>query len=118
MDYRPPGSSVHGTLQQEYWSGLPHPLPWDLPNPGIEPASLMSPALAGGFFTTSTTWEAHTLTVITTESTAVSALSLGGWGEQTSWDWNLRPARLWQCMRLPVVLRRCLYAQLSLLGTL
>ena len=31
----------------------------DLPDPGIKPASLMSPALAGGFFTTSTTWEAH-----------------------------------------------------------
>ena len=33
----------------------------DLPHPGIEPASLMSPALAGGFFTTSTTWEAPNL---------------------------------------------------------
>ena len=35
------------------------PTPGDLPNPGIEPASLVSPALAGGFFTTFTTWEAH-----------------------------------------------------------
>ena len=35
------------------------PPPEDLPNPGIEPASLMSPALAGKFFTSSTTWEAH-----------------------------------------------------------
>ena len=34
---------------QEYWSGLPFPLPGDLPNPGIEP---VSPALADGFFTT------------------------------------------------------------------
>ena len=33
--------------------------PRDLPDPRIEPESLMSPALAGGFFTTSTTWEAH-----------------------------------------------------------
>ena len=41
--------------RQEYWSGLPFPIPRDLPNPGVEP---MSPALAGGFFTTSTTWEA------------------------------------------------------------
>ena len=32
---------------QEYWSGLPCPPPGDLPNPGIKPASLMSPALAG-----------------------------------------------------------------------
>ena len=38
--------------RQEYWSGLPFPSPGDLPDPGIEPASLMSPALAGGFFTT------------------------------------------------------------------
>ena len=45
--------------RQEYWSGLPFPLPGDLPDPGIEPESLASPALAGGFFTTSTTWEAH-----------------------------------------------------------
>ena len=35
--------------RQEYWSGLPFPPPGDLPDPGIEP---MSPALAGGFFTT------------------------------------------------------------------
>ena len=34
-------------------------LPRDLPNPGIKPASLMFPALAGRFFTTSATWEAH-----------------------------------------------------------
>ena len=35
--------------RQEYWSGLPFPPPWDLPDPGTEPAS---PALAGRFFTT------------------------------------------------------------------
>ena len=40
--------------------GLPCPPPGDLPDPGTEPASLMSPALAGGFFTTSTIWEAQT----------------------------------------------------------
>ena len=38
--------------RQEYWSGLPFPFPEDLPNPGIKLASLESPALAGGFFTT------------------------------------------------------------------
>ena len=37
---------------QEYWNGLPFPPPGDLPEPGIEPASPASPALAGGFFTT------------------------------------------------------------------
>ena len=44
--------------RQEYWSGLPCPPPGDLLNPGIEPASLKSPALAGRFFTTCATWEA------------------------------------------------------------
>ena len=48
-----------GFSRQEYWSGLLYPSPWDPPNSGIEPASRMSPALAGGFFTTSATWEAH-----------------------------------------------------------
>ena len=47
-----------GFSRQEYWSGLPFPPPGDpppgdLPNPGTEPVSLMSSALAGGFFTTS-----------------------------------------------------------------
>ena len=45
--------------RQEYWSGLPCPPPENLPCPGIEPASLMSPAQAGKFFTTSATWEAY-----------------------------------------------------------
>ena len=45
--------------RQEYWSGSPFPVPGDLPNPGIEPKSLVFPALAGGFFTTCATWEAH-----------------------------------------------------------
>ena len=44
--------------RQEYWSGLPCPPPGDLSDPGIESAFLTSPALVGGFFTTSATWEA------------------------------------------------------------
>ena len=59
MDWSLLGSSVSEILQQEHWSGLPRAPPGDLPNPGIEPVSVRSPALAGGFFTTSTTWEAH-----------------------------------------------------------
>ena len=47
-----------GFSRQEYWSGLPRPPPGDLPDPGIKPASLMSLALAGEFFTTSAPWEA------------------------------------------------------------
>ena len=42
---------------QEYWSGLPCPPAGYLPDPGIKPTSLMSPALASRLFTTSTTWE-------------------------------------------------------------
>ena len=49
MGCSPPGCSVHGILQQEYLSKLPFPTPGDLPNPVNE---LVSPALAGGFFTT------------------------------------------------------------------
>ena len=47
-----------GFSRQEYWSGLPCPSPGDLPDAGIEPASLVSPDLAGKFFTASATWEA------------------------------------------------------------
>ena len=39
-------------FRQEYWSGFPYLPPGDLPDPGIEPTFLVSPALAGGFFTT------------------------------------------------------------------
>ena len=41
-----------GFPRQEYWSGLPFPPPGDLPDSGVEPRSLTSLALAGGFFTT------------------------------------------------------------------
>ena len=53
MGCRPPGSSVHGILQEEYWSGLSCPPTGDLPDPGTEPISLLSPASVAGFFTTS-----------------------------------------------------------------
>ena len=49
-----------GFSRQEDWSGLPWPPPGDPPNLGIEPGSLMSPLLAGSFFTTTATWEAPT----------------------------------------------------------
>ena len=48
-----------GFSRQEFWSGLPCPPPGDLLKPGIEPESFMSPALAGRFFTSRVTWEAH-----------------------------------------------------------
>ena len=56
MDCSPPDSSCPWNFsRQEYWSRSPFPTPGDLPEPGIQPASLVSPALAGGFFTTNTT---------------------------------------------------------------
>ena len=55
MDRCPPCSSVHVILQTRIRSGLPYPSLGDLPNLGTEAATLMSPLLAGGFFTTSAT---------------------------------------------------------------
>ena len=63
--FAPPWTVAHeapltmGFPRQIYWSGLPFPSPGDLPDPGIEPMSLMFPAFSGRFFTTSATWEAH-----------------------------------------------------------
>ena len=48
-----------GSSRQKYWTGFPHSPSGDLPDPGTEPASLVSPALASRFFTTSTNWEAQ-----------------------------------------------------------
>ena len=45
-----------GFSMQDYWSVFPCPPPEDLPDSGIEPASLMSPALIHGFFTTTSIW--------------------------------------------------------------
>ena len=58
MDCSLPGSSVHGILQARILQWVACPPPGDLPDPGIEPVSLPSPALAGGFFTINATWEA------------------------------------------------------------
>ena len=59
MDYSPPGSSAHGILQAKILEWVAMPSSRDLPHAGIKPLSLMSPASVGGFFTTSTTWEAQ-----------------------------------------------------------
>ena len=49
MDCSPPGSSVHGVLQAKMLEQVAIAPPGDLPNPGIEPISFVSPALAGKF---------------------------------------------------------------------
>ena len=58
MDCSLLGSSVHEIFLAKYWSGLPFPPPGGLLYPGIKPESLASAVLAGGFFTSSTSWEA------------------------------------------------------------
>ena len=58
VDSSPPGSSVHGVLQARILEWLAMPSLEDLPDLGIEPTSLTSPALADRFFTTSATCEA------------------------------------------------------------
>ena len=68
--HQPPLSM--GFSRQEYWSGLSFPSPGDLPDPRIKPASLMSPALTGRFFTTSTTWEA--IPTIPTENSTIPTI--------------------------------------------
>ena len=59
VDCSPPASMSMGFSRQEYWCALPCPPPGDLPDPGIEPRSPASLALASRFFTTSCTWAAH-----------------------------------------------------------
>ena len=65
--------------RQEYWSGLPFPSSGDLPEPGIEPASLTSPALASGFFTTGATWEAWVMVGEVWAKTGIAGTGLSGY---------------------------------------
>ena len=58
MDCSPPGSSVHEILQARILEWVAMPFSRDRPDPGFKPTSPISPALTGGFFTASTTWEA------------------------------------------------------------
>ena len=51
-DCSPPDASVHSIFQEEYWSGLPFHTREGVPDSGIKPMSLSSPALAGRFYTT------------------------------------------------------------------
>ena len=62
--------------RQEYWSGVPCSLPGDLPDPGTEPASLVSPALAGGLFITSATWETQAIPTLFIKNNACIKLLL------------------------------------------
>ena len=80
MDCNSPGFSVHWLLQARILEWVAMPSPGDLSNPGIEPASLMSPALAGGFFTTSTT-------TFTTKPKPIHLQSINLWKGDKNIQW-------------------------------
>ena len=63
MGCNPPASSVHGLLQARILEWVAVSFSRDLPDPGIEPESLVSPALASGFFTPETLGKACILEV-------------------------------------------------------
>ena len=91
-----------GFSRQEYWSGLPCPLPGNLPNSGTEPRFLMSPALARRFFTTITSWEAPSLSLIS----GISLPLLEG-GAPLQIIWN---SPTWEiCLFSPICLFSNLY---------
>ena len=82
MDCRLSGPLFMGFSRQDYQSRLSCPPPQNHPDAGTEPTFLMSPALAGSFFTTSTTLEAHLyLLLITTITNTVDP--------QTAWELGL-----------------------------
>ena len=64
MDYSLPDASVHGISQARILELVNISSSGDLPNTGMQPSSLESPALVGGFFTTNATWEAPTITLV------------------------------------------------------
>ena len=76
LDCSPPGSSVHGIVQERALEWVAVCLPGDLPDPGIVLSSLRS-ALAGGFFTTNVTWETPEFSIMMfIQSTKLSSAGL------------------------------------------
>ena len=78
MDCSPPPPLSMGFSRQEYWSGLPWPLPGNLPNPGIKPASVTSPTLTGKFFTTSSIWKALRTCYVLSLEEAQAGIKIAG----------------------------------------
>ena len=76
-----------GFSRQEYWDRLPFPPPGNLPDPGIKPVSLKSPALAGQLLTTSTTWEAHLAHTRLKNSKCLQGLIPFGGSQEESVSW-------------------------------
>ena len=80
MDCSPPGSPVHGISQARILEWVAIPSPRDLPDPGIKPKSLVSPALAGRFFTAETPGKAISDAHISDYNETVGLLSSGFFG--------------------------------------
>ena len=95
-----------GFSREEYWSGFPCPPPGDLPDSGIEPASLIPPEVADEFFTTSATWEAlvgfNMAEEIDVSNTAEKAMA--SHSSTLAWKipWTEEPGRLQSMGSLPV----------------
>ena len=90
MDCSPPGSSVHGAFQARIleWVATSHPR--DLPDPGIEPVSLSSPSLAGGFFTTVAPGKPHVYPYMYVVCISITGIFL--YTLHLEWD-----SKLWTC---------------------
>ena len=95
-----------GFSRQECWSGLPFHSPGDLPDPGIEPAFLLSPALAGGLFTTGATWEPNVVLIIVI------------WKILDGNIFQFLPWMTWVLQCPPCVLHFCLISSLRILDFL
>ena len=74
------GISVHGILQEEYWSGLPCPPSEYLPDPGIKPMSLIYPAFVGGFLPLGPPGKPHIIDIWLATSVLTSHKKLLRWG--------------------------------------
>ena len=96
--YSLPGSSVHGILRQEHWSGLPFPSSGDLPNPGIEPRS---PALYTGSFPLTLCSQTNNQTffkkVKIGEFSRTQWFTAKGLGLIPSWETKIPPQTSWSC---------------------
>ena len=73
-----------GFSKQEYWSRLQFPPPGDLPNPGMEPAAPVSPALAGGFLTTPLPAKPKLKVVYENVLMRISSMRVLSWESQSS----------------------------------
>ena len=92
-----------GFSRQEYWSRLPCPPPENLSDPGMETASLTYPALAGGFFTTSITWETLMLSGPLLKSAehriqAILPSPLAHFKDEVRFHWGLFQKRILQIL--------------------